>query len=617
MNKIKVLPPHEAQKIAAGEVVERPANVLKELLENAIDAGATEISIDIEVSGKQSIRVVDNGCGLSYDDAVLCVAPHATSKISSINDLPGLTTYGFRGEALASIAAVSKFSITTRDTDQAHAWQLHFVEGRLNTTERIAAPQGTTVEVKELFYNIPVRKKFLKQDETEWNQIVQLIHAIALSHLSIGFKLKHNNRPIIQAPRVASLPDRIAQLWGTGTAQQFLFLTPKESSSIQIDGLITSHQSWRYGKHQIFYFVNERWVKDAELVKALLKGYNAVLPPGRFPAGIINITVDATFIDVNVHPKKEEVRFAKPQTVCIAITDAVQATLRANTLKGTNSTWTPKPISAPSSEHITLDSPITRNIPPLRSTPPAFQALGNVFAPRESNNSSNPLYPIHSTKKLSLEPNNIEHERLLQFPVEHSPQSQDFFAGKIIGQILRTYLVVELNKEVVFIDQHAAHERILYERMKDRVVARESSLLIFPITLMFTSEELEALEKFETLFLDFGITCNRMGPGTLAIKATPLGITHIDLENLLRQAAILIIEQEDLDFEIVQKALFEHAHSHLACKRAVKAGDELTHEQMERLLLDLATVEKPFICIHGRPTHWRLGQNELERFFRR
>lgn len=604
MNKIKVLAPHEAQKIAAGEVVERPANVLKELLENAIDAGSTAISIDIDGSGKVGMRVTDNGCGLSYDDAVLCVAPHATSKITSVNDLPGITTYGFRGEALASIAAVSQFNITTREADAPHGWQLHFVDGNLKSSSQLAIAQGTTVEVNNLFYNIPVRKKFLKQDETEWNQILQLVQAIALSHLAISFKLYHNDKLVIQAPQAASLSDRIAQLWGVSTVQQFLPLKQSTAANIEISGLITSHQTWRYGKHQIFCFVNKRWVKDAELIKALFKGYNGVLPPGKFPAGIINITVDTNFVDVNVHPKKEEVRFAKPQIVCSAIIDAVQTTLRQEAI----TTTTPKTISQqierepldPVVTRIILDTPSTQqDLPPLRLMPPAFRDLGNIFE-TEKEPSSIPPKELQST-----------------WVVQQKNQPQDVFGGKIIGQVLQTYIIIENEAGVIFVDQHAAHERILYERMKDQVVARESSLLIFPMTISFTTQELEAIEKFEALLLDFGISCNRMGPATLAIKAIPIGIANIDLEELLRKAAALIIEQEELDVTIVQKALFEHVHSHLACKRAVKAGDSLSSEQMERLLKDLTIVEKPFICIHGRPTYWRLEQHELEKLFRR
>lgn len=604
MNKIKVLAPNEAQKIAAGEVVERPANVLKELLENSIDAGSTTISITIEGSGKLGIRVADNGCGLSYDDAILCVAPHATSKITSVSDLPGISTYGFRGEALASIAAVSEFNIATREADQPHGWQLHFTEGELKKTSQQAIPEGTAVEVNNLFYNIPVRKKFLKQDETEWNQIVQLVQAMALSHLEISFKLYHNDKLVIHAPQAASLTDRAAQLWGIKTAQQFLPLQQSTSGNIAISGLITTHQEWRYGKHQIFCFVNNRWVKDAELIKALLKGYNGVLPPGKFPAAIINISVDSNFVDVNVHPKKEEVRFAKPQIVSSAIIDAVQTTLRETAISRT----TPTPISQSLEKEpvdmgvkrIIVDTPPTlQDLPPIRFMPPPFRELGNIFESQEKQYKP----PIQESQNTWLTK-----------PQNHP---QDLFGGKIIGQILQTYIIIENNDGIVFVDQHAAHERILYERMKDQVVSRESLLLIFPMVISCTAQELEALEKFESLLLDFGISCNRMGPTTLAIKATPIGITNIDLEELLRKAATLIIEQEELDVTIVQKSLFEHVHSHLACKRAVKAGDSLSREQMEQLLKDLTTVEKPFICIHGRPTYWRLEQHELEKFFRR
>ncbi len=606
MNKIKVLSPHEAQKIAAGEIVERPAHVLKELLENAIDAGATQVSVFIKDAGKQCIRIVDDGCGMSYDDAVLCVASHATSKISSVDELSQITTYGFRGEALASVAAVSRLTITTRNKELDYGWQLRFERGTVSNAQRVAIECGTDLEVRDLFYNIPARKKFLKQDETEWNQLQQLVHAIALSHLNVTFKLFRDDKSVLHAPRAANLQDRVAQLWGVSTAQQFLAVNQGDEKEVRIQGVITSHQAWRYGKHQIFFFVNGRWVKDVELVKALLRGYNNVLPIGKFPAAVIMISIDPAVIDVNVHPKKEEVRFTKPQLVSNAVIQAVQATLRVETTKT---------ISSESVRQIIVDNVSNESgWPRLANRPPAFHQLGNVFESSASGSRFEDNRGMDSkilVPASSVIPGKDLGSRAIPIP------ASSIFSGKLIGQILNTYLIVEQADGIVLVDQHAAHERILYERMKDRMVARESSLLIFPQMVALTVDELTALERFEELFLSFGIEGDRVGPQTLAIKAVPLGIAHVDLEELLHQAAALIIEEDHLDPDAISTKLYEHVHSHLACKRAVKAGDVLTHIQMERLLADLLTIEKPFICIHGRPTYWRLGQSELEKFFRR
>jgi DNA mismatch repair protein MutL len=716
MSKIKILSPYEAQKIAAGEVVERPAHILKELLENAIDAGASQITVYIQGAGKTCIRIVDNGSGMGYDDIKLSVIAHATSKITTVEDLTSVATYGFRGEALASVAAVSRLTITSRNDELEYAWQVRFEQGDVATELRVAAEQGTDIEVRDLFYNIPARKKFLKQDETEWNQLQQLVHAIALSHLAISFKLYHNDRLVLQSPAVTNLKDRAAQIWGVSTAQQFLPLELSTTGPVQLSGVITSHQVWRYGKHQIFFFVNGRWVKDIELVKSLCKGYNNVLPPGKFPAGVIMLKLDPLTIDVNVHPKKEEVRFTKPQVVTNMVTQAVQATLRAqmattvDLFKGNDLTipvedgprigvrddkevmnesksfysqdagpqlitadfqdgfdernffqidpssssiitplipsdcqaivsrHDPESSTSPSSVHpeefrypvhpesahvlrhaatqllsmsgskdskdmsgqsqsvtrIVVDSPDTMPEWPKRTTPSTFTNLGNVFTQAQPD---------------------AEQQQVMQMPTR-TPTAA-VFSGTLVGQVLNTYLIIDRADGIILVDQHAAHERILYEQMRDRVVAREASLLLFPRVLTLAPEELVALERFEGVLNDFGIACDRMGLQALAIKAVPLGVTQIDLEDLLRQVAALALEHEHVEAEVVQKLLYEHVHSHLACKRAVKAGDVLTRDEMEKLLQDLIIVEKPFICIHGRPTYWKLEKSQLEKFFRR
>lgn len=706
MSKIKILSPHEAQKIAAGEVVERPAHVLKELLENGIDAGASLISVYIEDAGKTCIRIVDDGCGMGYDDIKLSVAAHATSKITTVEDLTSVVTYGFRGEALASVAAVSRLTITSRDEELEHAWQVRFEQGDVASELRVPAEQGTDIEVRDLFYNIPARKKFLKQDETEWNQLQQLVHAIALSHLAISFKLYHNDRLVLQAPAVTTLKDRAAQIWGVSTAQQFLNLESSTTGPVQLSGVITSHQAWRYGKHHIFFFVNGRWVKDVELVKSLCKGYNNVLPPGKFPAGVIMLELDPLTIDVNVHPKKEEVRFTKPQVVTNMVTQAVQATLRAQ-MTTTVDLFKANDLTIPvedgsrigvrddrevmnesksfysqakNVEQIDsygMDSRLSLHTIASQSLPAgAFgygghggMNRGELEAPFEFNSSNNnelddssfskismttgpvipdidpgsrvfpsdqlvrrivvdspdtmPEWPKRTTPSTYTNLGNVftqaqpdtEQQEVMQMPTR-TPAGA-VFSGTLVGQVLNTYLIIDRADGLVLVDQHAAHERILYERMKDRMVARESSLLLFPRVLTLPPEELVALEQFEDVLNDFGIACDRMGLQALAIKAVPLGVAQIDLEDLLRQVAALALEHGHVEAEVVQKLLYEHVHSHLACKRAVKAGDALTKDQMQKLLQDLMTLEKPFICIHGRPTYWQLEKSQLEKFFRR
>jgi len=272
MSIIKILSPEEAKKVAAGEVVERPASVIKELLENSLDAGATTITVYIAKAGKQLLRVVDNGCGMEPDDAQLCFDNHATSKLSSIADLAQLDSFGFRGEALASISSVSKVALQTRYNKEKTGVSLEQVDGKILSKKTIACAVGTDLKIHDLFYNTPVRKKFLKQDETEWNQIQNLVQAFCLSNLSIHFKLYRDDRMILNAPAVSTLKDRVTQLWGHNLAQNLQPASGEIADGCKLLGLISNHNFWRYGRQQIFFFVNNRWVKNSELSKALMKG---------------------------------------------------------------------------------------------------------------------------------------------------------------------------------------------------------------------------------------------------------------------------------------------------------------------------------------------------------
>ncbi len=330
MPNIQLLSPAEARKIAAGEVIERPAHIVKELIENALDAGATSISLYATQAGKTQLRIVDNGHGMDPVDARACFLPHATSKITALDDLETINTYGFRGEALASVAAISKVTLTTKRTVDQLGIKITYTEDTLTAEEVIACPTGTEFIIDDLFYNTPARKKFLKQDETEWNAIQQAFYAFCFSHTAIHFKLYHNEKLQLNAPAVATAKDRAAQLWGPDAADFFIPLEPAaidDKLGLQISGFISNHQFWRYGKTHTHFFVNNRWVKNTELSKALFKGYLGVLPPERFPGALIFFTVNQAEIDVNIHPKKEEVRFSKPGLITTALTNAVKATL--------------------------------------------------------------------------------------------------------------------------------------------------------------------------------------------------------------------------------------------------------------------------------------------------
>jgi len=470
MSKIHILSDQEAKKIAAGEVVERPASAVKELVENSLDAGATKISLYIEKAGKELIRVVDDGCGMLPDDATLCFANHATSKVRTLDDLKTIHTFGFRGEALATISSVSEVVLQTRfhgeGDKQETGVKLTYVDGRVTKQEVVACPLGTELYIKNLFYNTPVRQKFLKQDETEWNQILHLFQAFCLSNLSIHLQLYRDGRVVLNAPPVETLKDRVMQVWGHNMAQNLVELQSEDGKNGQmgVTGLISRHNYWRYGRQQIFFFVNGRWVKNAELSKALLKGYRGVLPPARFPAAFLFVTIESSLVDINVHPRKEEVRFAKPVTVANVLQRCV-----THTLEGL----------------ITQQLASTAEVAKKPSTESMVQEFAGACS--EGGEVSCHCHKGAQLSSCAARPEGFFVEKLSRgiissemaantaLPAQEAPAQdvvQETFVDerevvqtsscRVVGQILNTYIVVENHEGLLLVDQHAAHERILY-----------------------------------------------------------------------------------------------------------------------------------------------------------
>lgn len=636
MNIIKVLPPHEAQKIAAGEVVERPAHILKELLENSIDAGATQISIWIEQSGKQLIRVVDNGCGMSPDDAHICFLPHATSKVSSFDDVSSVRSYGFRGEALASISAVSKVTLITRLRADASGvgTKLEFQQGSVVQQEAIACPVGTDLSVRDLFYNIPVRKKFLKADSTEWNQLQAIVQAVSLSHHALHIKLFHDDKLIINAPPAITLKERVMQIWDHDVAQNLIPLEQPEKSLpwLNYSGLISGHQFWRYGRTHIFFFVNGRWIKNQELSKALLKGYLNVLPPGKFPAAFIFLEIDPAQVDINVHPKKEEVRFIKPATVEMQIFNMVKAALE----KHFNRTLEPK---------------VEQVLPSFTSSTHQSPHLAEALVEHNNFSANKDFYRAQLPSQMYQSKPSIDWDTLLnvsavqlQTPAEQSMQNQELILEKsvtqesqeklfssvsrdqddqvitsfsIIGQLFSTYILIQSNDQLIIIDQHAAHERVLYEKFLKNFQHKEGTVLLFPEIIRVSKEQMEIVHTVFDFFEEQGILLEQFGLLEIIIKTSPPLIAQHDLKDLIFEVIEFIQEHEAFDRELFRKKLNEFTHSHMACKAAVKAGDALEPIFMHQLVSDLMIVSNRFICVHGRPTMWTLEKPTIEKNFRR
>lgn len=621
MARIKQLSPHEAQKIAAGEVVERPANVVKELVENSLDAGATQITIYIEDAGKKLIRIVDNGCGMGPEDAHACFKHHATSKITSVEQLSSLSTFGFRGEALSSIAAVSKVTLITKEPDADLGTRLQLENLQTSHEQSITCNHGTDIAIADLFYNVPARKKFLKTNDTEWRQIQLLFQAFCLDYKQIHFTLYHQNSLVYNCPPVTDLAQRIFQLYDHTIAAQLLPIT-HEHDGIRLEGIISNHTYGRYDRSAIFFLVNNRWVKNHNLGKALLKGYAHVLPPDKFPLACMHITIDPAQVDINIHPRKEEVQFLHPRIVENTITHAVKSALENH-------------LSAQLQKKVSFAQPAQSSYRPSAQVPlntiqnPAIQNL-----PTRHNYAGTQLprvdyaQPVTTTavfisgdeKPVVNEMNShiLSAPSLAEGTIEHYVQPEAAFHDiQIVGQLHKTYILIEEKDGLFIVDQHAAHERILYEQFSSRFEDVATIALLFPPVITLGQHEMKLLMAHQELFTRNAITLEQLGADQVIISAIPVHLKEVNVEELVRQTIGWIEEDQKTDAQLFYKKVNEKLHAQMACKAAVKAGDVLTQTQMHQLITDLQKVNNRFTCPHGRPTGWNISLYEIEKKFKR
>jgi DNA mismatch repair protein MutL len=695
VNKIKILSQYEAQKVAAGEVVERPSNIVKELIENAIDAESKNISLYIEKSGKQGIRIIDDGFGMSEEDAEKCFLPHATSKITKIEELESVCSFGFRGEALASISSVSRVTLTTklRANESNMGVCVCYEAGGIKSKKTVACSEGTSLFVSDLFYNIPVRKKFLKQDETEWNQIQSIFQVFCLSNIKVHFKLFRDGKLIIAAPPVSTVKDRITQLWGHNFSTHIIQLISKSACPswtqigmkkgfhttvrpevtrrgsfqgkdtnniskkhdwITISGAVSNHNFWRYNRQHIFLFVNNRWVKNQELSKALLKGYSNVLPPGKFPAAFIFIKINKEHVDVNVHPKKEEVRFVKPNTVQTILQNVIKETLENHVTQQISSQRKEASSETKVEEFLPSEPFFTSPGRDFRFTAPphprstcfadtrdirniASQSRGTGLPASTSPQQQIPeeTFEFVPIPKINYQNNDARHdstecvsnkvevypkqnqENYNQRSVVASLAQDEIITSKVFVQLFNTYIMIEKEDKLILIDQHAAHERILYEKFLHNFEKKNGILLLFPEIISLPEHQIKLVLREKQVFSNQGIEIDQFGQNELAIKTSPPSVQNQSLKELIKEAISLIEENRHLEKDLFRKKFNEHVHSHMACKAAIKAGDKLTLQQMEKLVFDLQQVNNRFICVHGRPTTWNISKKDIEKQFRR
>lgn len=587
--KIHTLPQSEVWKIAAGEVVERPASVVKELTENALDADASTITIAIDGAGKELIRVIDNGCGMCVEDLRACVLPHATSKLHTIDDLWKVSSFGFRGEALASIVAVSRLSIASREADAAHGVQIDFESGREVNEQKVVREVGTELVVRDLFFNTPARRKFLKQDETEWNQLLRVVHALAFAHRTVSFKLIKDGVVVANMPAVAQLKERACQVWDYHVANDLLELRGSDRG-IVIEGLVSSPRMVRYGRHGIFIFVNGRNVQNTPFVRSVTKAFGNALPAGKYPFAVLFITVDPTNVDINVHPRKEEVRL----THCGVVERLIEQTVAQILVPAL-------PVMAPIGVLQSRELPI--------SSLGAESQIAAHFSSVVTNDHQRASFPIDGFQSLP----SLQLPRVTVDTPQHSPQ----VIPRLPRQIFNMYILLEQEDSVLLVDQHAAHERILYERMKNKFEQRDGVRLLFPELVELDGERLARILSVKDELERQGFVIDKFGAAQIVIHSAPPGLQGGDLRELILSTAELLVEYETFATDEFRKALSEHMHSHLACKLAIKAGDILSVEQMQRLLSDLAHTENGFKCIHGRPTTYELNKKQIDTWFGR
>jgi DNA mismatch repair protein MutL len=564
MNKIIILDDALISKIAAGEVVERPASVIKELVENSIDAGAKNISIEVKDGGKRSIRISDDGNGMSREEAKLSLKRHSTSKLKSSDDLFNIRTLGFRGEALPSIASISRFEMITNDGENTYGSKLVIEGGKIKNDETAGAPTGTSITVEELFFNTPARLKFQKSKNTELSHITDIVSKFIFSNPNISFKLKSEKEEILSSTGNGKLIDAIASVYGADMAKVMIKIEMRDAKC-EVRGYITQPVVTKSDRNGESIFVNGRYIRNMLISRALEDPYRTLIPNGKYPIAALFIDINPADVDVNVHPTKREVKFARPDEVMRAVSSAVSSALSqvgvasesksySGSWRVAEDNWRPEMIRI-------MEEPQTSN----------FQLQNNSQIP-------NP---------------NIQTGALMQINL--------------------TYIIAGRGEELVIIDQHAAHERIMFEKIKNKVIAGTQSLLV-PKSIEMEATEFSLLSSNMDEISQLGFDIEVFGKNTIMVRGLPAALS---LQNI-NEAISEILSELSASFKI--KSLDERKEAiwkMMACKAAVKAGDKLSAYEMDSLIKELYQTSNPTTCPHGRPTLVKVTRNELEKMFGR
>ncbi|HZZ39249.1 MAG TPA: DNA mismatch repair endonuclease MutL [Acidobacteriaceae bacterium] len=648
MGRIRVLSDQVANQIAAGEVVDRPASVVKELLENAIDAGATRIRVDIEAGGRRLIQVADDGCGMVRDDALLAFERHATSKIRSSDDLLSIATLGFRGEALPSIASIARLELTTRPPESATGTRIEIAGGKLLAVQDAGGPQGTTIAVRDLFFNTPARRKFLRAETTELAHVTALVTHYALAHPEMHFELHSATHALLTAPPVRDPSERIYQVFGRDTLDQLLPLAaerrfehaglpepppwrrdehymPPDPGCLRVTGFVSRPALQKLNRNSIYVFVNQRLIRDRLILHAITEAYRNIIPPTSFPVILLFLEMPPQEVDVNVHPAKTEVRFRQQALVHDFVRESIRvAQMKARPAASFVDALTASPRASSS---LVLESAPSA-IPGSESPPQIADAQSFTLAPPAQRAEDVPLpfaaevafdVPREATEPADrMLPTNGHACGAPALPEGGEPASslQSLASLKPLGQLRESFILATNDEGLWIIDQHVAHERVLFEKiLRERRTERvERQRLLIPLLIDLLPAQMVVFSTLAEELDHNGCEAEPFGPHTIAIKAAPSGLTGPELERMIHE----VLEQpaSASQSENLEKARTRIAAS-IACHSAIKVNMPLDTTRMEWLLQELAKTDHPTSCPHGRPIALRYSWKDIQRAFQR
>lgn len=623
MGKISILPDTLCNQIAAGEVIERPAAVIKELLENSIDAGSRKISVNLLQGGRKEVRVADDGEGMNPDDALLALERYATSKIRAFDDLQSIRSLGFRGEALPSIASVSRFELITRERESISGTLIRIDGGILRDVRETGCPAGTTITVRDLFHNVPARRKFLRSVDTEMSHISDQFLRLSLAHPQIHFQLTHQERLSYDLLPTKELMERAGQVLGAELTEKLQYFS-QERSPLRLRGLAGPPELQRTGYQSFFVYVNERPVRDRTVNHAILSAYDTLLPKGKFPVVVLFLDIPPELVDVNVHPTKREVRFQNAGQILEAVRDTLREALGVLQQKR----WQ-RPLASPhemlpsrKKEEVGQDQVSMENMvdPSFHGASPTAPCHHQVRAfPAPSKFSPDPCFPspvsqspISETAQSTTNDHHsgFDPRQLTGFPDSEKPL---FSRLPFLGQLGNAYLLLESPDGLILIDQHAAHERILFDRLFSASPERAAQRLTRPFVLDLYPAEANRIRGWMEHLKEIGFEIERFGGNSFVVHAIPAALSGYSPEDLLRGLMETAHEEESKPKWALLAGLAKTA----ACHGAIRAGQKLQREEIRQLLKDLDETETSATCPHGRPLWWKLTFEEIARFFRR